>query len=230
MADVLANLEALASRDPERCDVRACDKCGAEMVSLKSARSAPPRTCHSCEVSAALRREGDTRLDDSGCPARYRSFVEPPAWARESDGRPINEFPSAPRQSAWCLTLAGVAGAGKTFLATEIFRRILASGSSGLWFNALDLGRKLDNFAGGEELNDRASKCGVLLIDDLFREGSATERQRIARVLANRYDWQLRTIVTTNAWAKDFEGIDQSIARRIGQSAWVCEFENRWRR
>lgn len=106
----------------------------------------------------------------------------------------------------------GVTGCGKTHLATAVFLEAVESGEfrTHRWLSTKGLlSAVTDEIAGKAERRAErdAREAQLLLLDDLGAE-RATDfaREVLAGILCHRYDWQLPTILTSNA--DDLAAID----------------------
>lgn len=248
----IENADGTFSPDPEKVDVYDCPRCKDKQVRPKGSidLGAPP-VCEDCQerqrMEFRVAREAERaeeRIRESGVPVLYRSgFVPPRSWPSLPSGKSLETW----RGDPWCLTFFGVTGAGKSYLASEVFARLVSgsrvfgSGTArdeayqphrGTWIAAPLAAERLFGPRSYETF-DRLASCEVLLIDELGRELSVPAREKLMAILGVRYADQLPTILTTNlepvgtATRPGLARIDPALARRLDSGAWI-EMREKW--
>lgn len=222
-------LEALASADPERCDIWNCPKCGDQQVAVKGTRARLGDTCISCVSERMHTQPRGEVLADAEVPLAYRGkFIAPTAWPLELERR--GEI-AAWRGEPWSLVISGPTASGKTFLATEMLARVVGMRRCrGLWLRSSALASALEG-PERETWRVRVSSAPVLMIDDYGREPSPQSRLKLGEVLTERFDWQRPTILTTNLPILEQSGLsslDPALWRRL-REGWLCEVRGKWK-
>ena len=173
---------SLAPRTTELCGREVF--CGWEQCPCEGARAereewaAERRRAETAQQEAAWER----RLGAAGIPPRYRAAEHP--WAERLAGR----LALGDGFYVW-----GPNGSGKTHLACAAAVLCLQRGMSVRFETATKLLDELREFGQGQrELLDSLSKCDLLVIDDLGKEGAATPRaaEKLFDLFNDRYNGQ----------------------------------------
>lgn len=175
----------------------------------------------------AAARAWQTVMERAGIPPRFQPahlLRNCASWARDADREDAYavalrfadtgtvEDRGLPR---FALFLTGEFGRGKTWLATAVFKNILARGKQGMWRKFYEFVREVQACysAGAKESSDtvigRYQRTPLLLLDDvgdLNRHQETEDRTRILyEVLDYRNDHFLPTILTTNLMPDQLE-------------------------
>lgn len=141
------------------------------------------------------------------------------------------------------LVLLGGTGAGKTTLATAVFRhhadRVLAPDATEadeeyvramLWVPAVELAgaRRETRFGQAVDLLKRALTATVLLIDDLGQE-PPDWRDDMKTVLSERQRHRRKTILTSGFSLEEIASYGDHIQRRLVERSHVLQMESKWR-
>lgn len=170
--------------------------------------------CSDCREEA---RERGRRLADFGrtMPLRYAiGFEEPRAWP--VDPRKPDASLAAWNGTPWSVHLHGPVGTGKTMLAVELLRRLVAAGERSIEFvRAGEIPGRLYQARDADE-RARLGNVAALLIDDLGAGHPGNAWAAVGEVIAARYDRLRPTIVTSNLSLKAVGLTDLRIADRLG--------------
>lgn len=243
-----------------------CAGCG-ELVSLQSAGDAVlDKLCRPCGDAELARRrnflpKGEALLD-CGVPAKYR-LEEPWLAADRWESDPV--WPDkllardwiASYAGAWCFTLAGRNGSGKSMLASELLLAFWRTGARpatvpgvsklplSMWIRESTLAEEAE-ISGYGDLRTLDMACRispVLVWDDLGTSWTTTRARRLCMdLIEERHAWRRPTIFTTHrplSLAKAVElGVDEGQSIELAapeiysrlRAGWVGRWmEKTWR-
>jgi hypothetical protein len=220
-----AEVVAKALPLPPEPQWRTCPGCGEEWC-------LPPsmNRCPDCAAEAATKRLLERRcgnreavLARAAVPTRFRTPVARLRWPRDPRHRhrPLEAWRGEP----WSVTLHGQPGVGKSQLAVELLYRWQcedAALTEPFWIRAGALVRAIVR---GEGEAERARGCQLLLLDDLGQGmGNRTAWIVTGEVLAERYDRERPTLVTTNLRHTALERAHPATADRLLDGL-ICELQ-----
>lgn len=186
-----------------------------------------PGVCPSCTEKQS-RQDWPRALAACGVPLAYRDVpaeLKLPPVLRGWKGAP------------WAVTLLGLTGTGKTWLAVRLLGGLYCGGLDGCLFadtaQALDLIRsEIDTPRDGQTF-DRLVRARALLLDDVTAPRNTDyERDRLVLLLRQRYNRLAPTIITGNKQTLEElteERLDGPIGSRLALGPWI-EVKGRDRR
>lgn len=123
--------------------------------------------------------------------------------------------------SPWSVTLRGPVGSGKSMLAAELLYRY----GRGVWVRAAKLVSTVYDSQGGDKaaVRRRYEFAACLVLDDFghgHTSGWATEM--VAEIIAERWDANRPTIVTTNCLVNELAGTDTAAYDRLRDGLMVA--------
>jgi hypothetical protein len=263
-SEVRSAAKAELSFHPSSWRSYACPSCGTEMLVLRGIEEGlhlPPteERCEDCDRKERARRRLDVledhdasrsnrqhRLAKAGVPPRYwrRRFVEPAEWPRDP------RFPDVDLRGwsgdPWCVTFAGVVEAGKTYLATELFDRLLRAGHAGLFVRAGEVIQQL--YTAEPSVRDQRWRelvnIEVLFVDELGRGAEGKALSTLVELISMRFDYERPTIFTTNTslapaprdgsgrlqpgFEKGLPDLDAGLFRRLFRDGLMIGLMERW--
>lgn len=215
-----------------------CGKCGLPLFQAINARTGVLEPwCSLCakkykseyaQIFAKWAMENaDVVLEGMGVPLVYRScsFESFEAKTKEQHQalRVAKEWVHSETPG---LFLCGSVGTGKTHLAVSALLAIRARGWTGRFVSTLELllecRSSFRNGGGPEEIMDRLSRAGMLVLDDLGAEKpSEFSRETLGLIVDRAYREESSLIVTSNF---DFEGLAERIDERTADRlAELCQ-------
>ena len=207
-----------------------CRRCGEEWGLPRGMEICP--VCQERRATkAALAWRREKRLELLAqylVPRRLIPAVEELHWP--SDPRHPECALASWRGEPWCVTIQGMPGVGKSQLAVEMAYRwacVDLELRSVLWFRGALLAAAAVR---GEGILERARGCQLLIVDD-FGPGMHSKIAWVAvgEVLAQRYDNQAATIITTNLDQKGLETGHDATSDRLLEGL-MCRLQGRSRR
>jgi DNA replication protein DnaC len=191
--------------------------------------------CPDCAAQVAERRVLETRRRNRGAvlaraavPRRFQIPVATLHWPR--DPRRPEETLECWRGQPWAVTLQGQPGVGKSQLAVELLYRWQCADADlrdAFWIRAGALVRAI---VLGQGESERARTCQLLVLDDLGQGmGNPTAWLVVGEIVAERYDRESPTLVTTNLRQTALERAHAATADRL-RSGLICELRGRSRR
>jgi DNA replication protein DnaC len=191
--------------------------------------------CPDCAAKVATvrvletrRRNRDAVLARAAVPGRFRMPVAALRWPRDPrhPEQPLERWRGEP----WSVTIQGQPGVGKSQLAVEMLYRWQCEDSAlreVFWIRAGALVRAI---VLGHGESERARTCQLLVLDDYGQGmGNRTAWLVLGEVLAERYDRESPTLVTTNLRQTALERAHAATADRL-RSGLICELRGQSRR
>jgi hypothetical protein len=171
-----------------------CDGCLVDVGAERAAEQERQRQVNrEAAIAERIARWPET-LAELGVPAEYRRVplkLSMPTSCRAWRGKP------------WSITILGLTGRGKSWLATRVWGELACQYGDGLWIDVSMAVERIhaDIRAGRSRMMDELISTPVLLFDDLLAERSDLPfvRDKIGFVLRTRYNDQLATLITANA-------------------------------
>jgi DNA replication protein DnaC len=186
--------------------------------------------CPDCAAEAAEKRLLERRranratvLARAAVPTRFHAPVSNLRWPR--DPRHRDRSLEAWRGEPWSVTLHGQPGVGKSQMAVELLYRWQCEDAALRDPFFVRAGALVRAIVQGEGEAERARGCPLLLLDDLGQGmGNRTAWLVVAEILAERYDRERPTLITTNLRQTALERAHAPTADRLLDGL-ICELQ-----
>lgn len=215
-ASTLAAISEIAQRQVEvfrelpcRGEVARLSECGEETAASCIRRQTPSCPRNIVARDAALEADAlQARLEMSGIPRGVRAVLGGAFEATEAT-QVVDEWLAGTKR---LLLLSGGVGTGKSVAAGYAIKR-----SPGRWMHASEIA-KAARFENDDRMRELKG-ARLLVVDDLgseFNDASGWGRAHLTTLLLERYEDNLRTIITTNMDGKQWGAYaDQRIRDRL---------------
>lgn len=211
--------------------------CGVEFETIIHDRSG---LCGECREREERRHEADRRRAEtvaatvSTIPEFYRwaTFEGLAALPPGERAKRVKDKTAIGRAKAAIeakrVVLSGVAGMGKTVLASCLLRAWADRGERGLFTDAFRLANERAHSPLGHESPtvDRAMRCPAVLIDDLLAKRGTNTHDARGDVIFERHQRARRTVITLGHTVDDVRAdLGDGIARRVFEDAFVIDLQ-----